>query len=123
MQGLAAGTLKYSTAVIAAVAVAAVLVYLRLTSFGSRNRYDAVLNLRLTGDLAGGVARLKHILGQHCLRSQLAEDRRLSDAGVDLSYRVLLRDPARSDELDWDLRQTDGIEDVSVFLRRDESEF
>jgi hypothetical protein len=123
LQGLAVGTLKYSTAVVAAIGVSLVLLYLRMTAFGSRHRYDAVLNLRLTGDLVGGVAQLNKILDRHCLRVQAAEDRRVSDAGLDLAYRVLLRDPARSDQLDWDLRQTEGMEDVSVFVRRDESEF
>jgi hypothetical protein len=123
MQGLAVGTLKYSSAVIGAGAVSLVFLYLRLTDFGARHRYDAVLNLRLTGDLATGVAALNTILVRHCVRRQLASDRQLSDAGVDLSYRVLLRDPARSAELDWELRQTAGVEDVSVYLRRDESEY
>ena len=123
LQGLAVGTLKFSTAIIAAIGVSLVLLYLRTTAFGTRHRYDAVLNLRLTGDLVGGVAQLNRILDRHCLRVQTAEDRRVSDAGLDLAYRVLLRDPARSDQLDWDLRQTEGMEDVSVFVRRDESEF
>ena len=123
LQGLAVGTLKYSTAIIAAIGISLVLLYLRTTAFGSRHRYDAVLNLRLTGDLVGGVAELNKILDRHCLKVQAAEDRRVSDAGLDLAYRVLLRDPTRSDQLDWDLRQTEGMEDVSVFVRRDESEF
>jgi hypothetical protein len=122
-QGLAVGTLKYSTAVIAAVCISFVLLYLRTTSFGTRHRFDAVLNLRLTGDLVVGVAQLNQILDRHCLKIQEAEDRRVTDEGVDLAYRVLLRDPARSDQLDWDLRQTEGMEDVSVFVRREESEF
>jgi hypothetical protein len=123
LQGLAVGTFRYSTATIAVVAVSLVLLYLRFTSFGSRHRYDAVVSLRLTGDLAGGVTRLNRILNRHCVRNEVTGDRKVSDLGVDLSYRVLLRDTARSDELDWDLRQTEGIEDVTVFLRKDESEF
>jgi hypothetical protein len=75
----------------------------------------------LTGDLVGGVSQLNQILDRHCLKVQVAEDRRVTDAGVDLAYRVLLRDPALSDQLDWDLRQTEGMEDVSVFVRMDES--
>ncbi len=123
LQGLGVGTFRYSTAIIAAIGIALVLLYLRVTSFGSRHRYDAILNLRLTGDLVGGVAQLNQILDRHCLKVQVAEDRRVTDAGVDLAYRVLLRNPALSDQLDWDLRQTEGMEDVSVFVRKDESEF
>lgn len=122
MEGLAVGTLRYSTALIGALGIAAVFLYLRLTLFGSRHRYDAVLSLRVTQDLASGVAALKQILRRHCSRSLLATERRLSDEGLDLSYRLLLRDPTRQDELKWDLTQTEGFENISLFMRDDEAE-
>ncbi|HBO45617.1 MAG TPA: hypothetical protein DD670_17160 [Planctomycetaceae bacterium] len=122
LEGLGVGTRNYSTSLIGALGIAAVLLYLRITAFGSRHRYDAVLSLRLTGDLVGGVARLKEILRQHAMRARLANERRLSDEGLDLSWRLLLRNPARSDELQWALKQTAGVESVSLFLREDESE-
>ena len=122
MEGLAVGTLRYSTALIGALGIAAVFFYVRVTSFGSRHRYDAVLSLRLTQDLAGGVSSLKLILRKHCSRTLLASERRLSDEGLDLSYRLLLRDPARQDELKWDLTQTEGFENISLFMRDDEAE-
>lgn len=122
MEGLGVGTLKYSTALIGSVMIATVLIYLRLTAFGSRHRYDAVLTLQLTGDLVGGVSTLKAILQRHAARSHLTSERKLSDEGLDLSYRLLLRDPARCDELQWALKQTEGFERISLFMREDESE-
>ena len=122
MEGLGVGTLRPSTAVIGAAAVASVLIYLRMTSFGSRHRYDAVLTLQLTGDLVGGVVTLKRILHRHTSRAHLTSERKLSDEGLDLSYRLLLRDPARCDELQWALKQTEGFERVSLFMREDEPE-
>ena len=93
-----------------------------MSAFGSRHRYDAVLTLQLTGDLVGGVAALKRILRQHASRSHLTSERKLTDEGLDLSYRLLLRDPSRCDELQWALKQTEGFERVSLFMREDESE-
>ena len=122
MEGLGVGTLKFSTALLAALGIATVLGYLRITAFGSRHRFDAVLSLQLTGDLATGLTRLKELLYQHCARTLLANERKLTDEGLDLSYRLLLRDPARSDELQWALKQSDGFERVSLFMREDESE-
>jgi len=122
MEGLGVGTMRYSTSVIGALGVAAVLVYLRMTAFGTRHRYDAVLTLQLTGDLAGGVATLKRILHRHTSRVRLANQRRLTDEGLDLSYRLLLRDPERYDELQWALKQTEGFQRVALFMREDESE-
>lgn len=122
VEGLAVGTRSYSTAIVGAIGIAMAMVYLRMTAFGSRHRYDAVLTLQLTGDLASGVSQLKGILNRHTLRAQLASDRKLADEGLDLSYRLLLRDPSRSDELQWSLKQTEGIERVSLFMRDDEAE-
>ena len=122
MEGLGVGTMRYSTALMSAVGIALVLAYLWVTAFGSRHRFDAVLSLQLTGDLAGGVGRLKQILHQHSSRALLASERKLTDEGLSLSYRLLLRDPTRSDELQWALKQTEGVENVSLFMREDESE-
>lgn len=122
MEGLGIGTLRYSTALIGAMGVAVVLLYLRATAFGSRHRFDAVLSLQLTGDLGGMMAELKDILRQHCARTLLASQQRASKDTTNLSYRVLLRDPTRSGELQNALEETQGINNVTLFLREDESE-
>ena len=122
MEGLAVGTLRYSTALIGVIGVGLVYGYLCLTSFGSRHRYDAILSLRLTRDLVSGLAELKQILRRHCSRALLATERRLSDEGLDLSYRLLFRDPSRQEELKWDLTQSEGFENISLFMREDEAE-
>lgn len=121
LEGMAVGTQRHSTALVGALAIAAVLIYLRVTAFGSRHRYDAILSLQITGDRAGAPT-LAGVLDRHALRTQLASERRTNNEGLDLSYRLLLRNPARSDELQWELRQMAGVERVSLFLREDESE-
>lgn len=120
--GLGFGTLRFGVALVGVLSVAVVLLYLRLTSFGNRHRYDAVLNLQLTGDLASGLRTLNELLGRYCQRSFLARERRLTDEGLDLTYRLLLRDPSRDEEFRWALSQTSGFEHVSLFMREDESE-
>jgi hypothetical protein len=122
MEGLGVGTMRYSTSLIGALGVAAVLTYLRVTSFGSRHRYDAVLGLQLAGDTGTLRGELKQILRQHCARTLLASQQRMATNVTTLSYRVLLRDPSRSNELCKALEQTAGVEDVTLFLREDESE-
>lgn len=122
MEGLAVGTMRYSTAMVGSVGVAAVLLYLRLTSFGTRRRYDAVLTLRVTGDSPAGMAGLKQVLYQYASRSELASERRSTEAGADVTYRILLRDCARCDELQSLLSKTEGFENVSVFMHEDEAE-
>jgi hypothetical protein len=122
MEGLAVGTERFSTALIGALGVAIVLLYLRLTAFGGRYRFDAVLTLQVTGDLAAGRSALKAILRCHSSRAHLLAERRQPDARLDLSYRLLLRDPARGEELTSALERNDGFENVSLSMQEDESE-
>jgi len=122
MEGLAIGTTRFSTAAISAVGIGAAFLLLRLMNFGVRNRYDAILSLRITGDVAARMPILKNILKRHSTRLNLASERRSTTDGTDLSYRLLLRDTARSNELQAELAKMEGLQNVSVYLHEDEAE-
>jgi hypothetical protein len=91
-------------------------------SFGLRDRYDAVLSLRVTGDVPARLASLRAVLQRHAIRLELASERRSTKEGTDLSYRLLLRDTSRSSELQSELTSAEGLENVSVYLHDDEAE-
>ncbi len=99
-----------------------VLIYLRITAFGARHRYDAVLSLQISGGLAAGDASLQHILRRHALRSRPVGEQRLTDEGLSLSYRLLLRDPSRCEEFRSELTEVEEFKHVSLSLREDEAE-
>jgi hypothetical protein len=122
LEGLGIGTWRYSTALIGALGVTAVLLYLRLTSFGARHRYDAVLDMLVPSESPILGEELASILRQHCSRSQLANSQVMGPEGLRLSYRVLLRDPNRAAELRSALESTSNVSDVNVFVCGDESE-
>jgi hypothetical protein len=122
MEGLAIGTTRFSTAVISAIGIGLGFLVLRAMNFGVRSRYDAVLTLRITGDVAARLPALKTILKRHATRLNLASERRSTAEGTDLSYRLLLRDTARSSELQSELAGTEGLQNVSVYLHEDEAE-
>jgi uncharacterized integral membrane protein len=122
MEGLAVGALRFSTALIAAVGVGSCFLLVRLMSFGTRNRYDAVVSLRLTGDVPARMATVKTIIKRHAMRLNLASERRSTKDGTDVTYRLLLRDPSRSSELQSELAAAEGFENVSVYLHDDEAE-
>lgn len=122
VMGLGVGTLRFSTALIGCACVAAIFLYLRMTSFGSRHRYDVILNLHWTGP-GSAPAALKSVLHRHSLQAHLASERTAADEGMDVSYRLLLRNPARSRELLDELEAADGVAYVSLSQREvDESE-
>jgi len=120
VEGMAAGTMRFGIAVMGALLVSLVFIYLRVTSFGGRHRYDIVVNLQWRGD-GDSLDTLQPILWRHSVRAQLAGHRLLDDR-QDLSYRLSLRDPSRAGDLLTDLRTTDGVSGVHLFRREDESE-
>lgn len=122
VMGLGVGTLRFSTALMGGVCVALIFLYLRFTSFGSRHRYDVVLSLHWTGATRASES-LQAILRRHAVRARLASERAAGDEGMDLSYRLLLRDPTRSRELLDELEATEGVAYASLCHREeDESE-
>jgi hypothetical protein len=121
-EGLAIGTGRFSTAVVSSLGIGIAFLLLRVMSFGVRNRYDAVLTLRVTGNVATTMQVLKAVLKRHATELNLASERRSTADGTDLSYRLLLRDIARSSELQAELAKTEGLQNVSVYLHEDEAE-
>lgn len=122
MEGVAIGTTRFSTAALGALGIAAAFLCLRLMYFGTRRRYDAVLNLRVSGDLPARLPTLRQILKRHATRLDLASERRASNEGTDMTYRLLLRDTTRSSELQSELAGTEGVTNVSVYMHEDEAE-
>lgn len=120
--GLACGTMKFASAVLGCLAIIAVMAYIRITSFGTRQRYDLILNLhwnRPAVDLPDLVTLLKrHSRGVLCASQRSGE----THSGLDLSYRLLLRDPDRTHELMDELKALEGVSRASSLAAGDESE-
>lgn len=120
--GMAAGTRKFSTAILGCLIFALVMLYLHWTSFGVRHRYDLILNLHW-GRPLDELPRLGDLLARHARRNQLASQRAggASD-GADLSYRILLRDASRAGELVSELKAFPGVSRVTSLKAEEESE-
>ncbi len=119
--GMACGTMKFATAVLGCLIIGSVMIYLRATSFGARHRYDCILNLQWTRSRAE-LPDLRLLLRRHALKIVTASERAHEPHGLYLSYRVLLRDPSRVDELLAELKALNGISVVNSLPAQDESE-
>jgi uncharacterized membrane protein YhiD involved in acid resistance len=119
LAGMAAGTMRYSLAIISSGTVAMMFLYLWMTSFGGRHRYDVVVSMQTD---ASAMTSLGPVLRRHSLKVQVAAQRDLPEQMMDLSYRLLLRDPKRSQELLRELQSTEGVSQVSLYHRADEAE-
>jgi len=120
--GMGCGTYKYSTAAIGCVLVSAIMLYLWYTALGTRHRYDYILNVNWLRPL-NEAAPLQAVLTRHS-RKVLCASQRIDEtaSSAHLSYRLLLRDPSRAEELVHEVRGLEGAERVSGVIAEDESE-
>jgi hypothetical protein len=120
--GMACGTQRFPVAVVVGLLTTAIMFYIWMTAFGSRHRYDIILNLHWERPLAE-LADLRTLLQRHSRRAHCASQRSSEGyAGTDLSYRLLLRDPGRVEDLLRELRSVAGVTRVTSLQAEDESE-
>ena len=120
--GLACGSQKFTTAIMGCAFMSIGMMYLWTTSFGSRHRYDVIVNLHWALPLAE-LQALTRTLNRHSRRTLCASQRSHEGyEGTDLSYRLLLRDPKRMEEMITELRATSGVSRVTSMQAEDESE-
>lgn len=120
--GMACGTQKFATAILGCLLVSGIFLLLWYTQFGSRHRFDLILNLHWARPL-GELTALDALLNRHTLQAQCASQRSHEGyEGTDLSYRVLLRDSKRAEDLLKELRELQGISRVTSLKAEEESE-
>jgi hypothetical protein len=120
--GMAAGSMKFTTAIVGLIFSASALLYLWVTSFGSRHRYDLILNLHWSRPLME-LNEMDRLLDRHARRKHRASQRAHEvGEGADLSYWVLLRNPAGVEDLLTELRAVKGVSHLSSIEAEDESE-
>src|ERR1044072_3505272 len=120
--GMAAGTMKFATAIFGCLLLSAILFYLWFTSFGTRHRYDTIINLHWSRPL-GDLVDLRLLLQRHSRKAICASQRSHEGyEGTDLSYRLLMRDPDRLDDMLTERRGMQGVSLVAGLEGEEESE-
>ncbi len=117
VEGMSIGTYRYSMAVIGAIAISLVILYLWLSSFGVRRRPDGMLSVEVSGDPSTGRAALRQLLYRHARRWELAGDQSLPGQGIVLTYNLHLRDRDRAADLRDELAASDQLHEVSYVNR------
>ena len=120
--GMACGTQKFATGILGCALVAGVFLLLWYTAFGSRHRYDLIVNLHWARPLSELMV-LQQLLQRHSLNLHCASQRSHEGyEGTDLSYRLLMRDGDRTEDLLNDVRGLDGVSRVTSLKAEEESE-
>jgi hypothetical protein len=113
VEGMAAGTLRYSTAVVGAVVIGIVLAYLRFSNFGFRRQPDGSLSVEVSGEPAAGRDALHQLLYRHANQWRLTAEQAMPGQGRVLTYQLHLRDRGRVNDLRDDLAASDLLHEVS----------
>ncbi len=120
--GMACGTQRYSIAIVGTLMASLVLLYIWYTNFGSRQRFDYIVNIEWARPI-NELSLLNQLLGRHALKTVMASQRSSDmEENAHLSYRLLLRDPSRVDELISELKEHDGVNRVTTMKAEEESE-
>lgn len=121
VSGMGVGTQHYVESIAGLFVVALMMVYLRVSDFGGRHGYDAILSL----DVSGGDnidETLSPLLHRHASRWKRSGDQHLTQHATTVAYQLLMRDPDRSEELRKDLLDRSDIDQISLYVTSDQSE-
>ena len=120
--GMASGSQKFTTAIAGCALITMGMLYLWATAFGARHRYDLIVNLHWARPLTD-LSDLARTLNRHSRRTICASQRSHEGyEGTDISYRLLMRNPAGVELLLTELRETSGVSRVTSMQAEDESE-
>jgi uncharacterized membrane protein YhiD involved in acid resistance len=118
--GMACGTQRYTTAVIGCTLMAAIFLYLWITEFGTRQNYDVILNVNWSRT-SGELPEVLSLLNRHARKVHSANQQSVGGS-MELSYRILMRNPALMEEMAAELRDLAGVEHVFVIAAENQSE-
>jgi hypothetical protein len=120
--GMGAGSQRYMASIVGACALAAAILYVSLTGFGSRGRYDGFLRCRLPIDPELHSPVLE-TLQRHCRRfRQVSRRQSAREPRMELTYQVILRDALRPNDLVAELEVLPQVDAVTLVLQDEMAE-
>lgn len=114
MVGVATGTQRFSLAIVGCLVVAVILLYLASARFDNRVTHDLVLHLHWARS-ASELEVLNALLARHGYNTECTSFRARESGGSDVSYLILLRNPAGLEHLLGELNALPGVERVNSF--------
>ncbi len=119
--GMATGTRIYVISGVGILVLSLVLLYLHWTSFGSRHTSDGFLRFTINkGEQT--MSTVHALLHRYCRQAQLMSQRFQDNGFGEIAYRLVLRDPSRSDELVEQLESLSGVSKITFVLHEEQAE-
>ena len=116
--GMAAGSQRYAVAIVGNVVLSLIAIYLSVTGFGTHQPHNGFLRFTFRGRI-GPDSPIPAILGRFCGSFVLisAQDSGFGAAEVEYAYQLMVRNAAKSEQMLSELRDIDGVENVSLTMQ------
>ena len=119
IMGMACGTGNFLYAMLGTGVIGLTLIYLHLTSFGSKHLSDGFIRFDV---MSGAPPHLREVLRRYCRGARLVSQRLSAGGQGEMSYRLVLRDPGRAGELVRDIENLGGVANVTFVLQEEQGE-
>lgn len=116
--GMAAGSQRYAIAVVGAVILSLIALYLYLTGFGTHQPHNGFLRFSLPGHI-GPKHPIPVILKRFCGNFTLisVQDSALGSAGVEYAYQLMIRNAKQNEQMLSELEKVEGIGNINLTMQ------
>jgi hypothetical protein len=116
--GMAAGSQRYTIAVMGTAILSLIAIYLYLTGFGAHLPHNGFLRFSLPAHI-GPMHPIPDVLKRFCSNFTLisAQDRGQGDSEVDYAYQLMVRNAEKNEQLLSELEKVEGIGNISLTMQ------
>jgi uncharacterized membrane protein YhiD involved in acid resistance len=116
--GMATGSQRFGVAILGAVAISLLIIYLRFTNFGTHRPHNGFLRFSIPKHI-GSDHPIHSILKQFCGSFTLvsAQDNGYGDPDVEYAFQLMVRNATKNEEMLSELKEIDGLKNVSLTMQ------
>ncbi|HUV41094.1 MAG TPA: DUF4956 domain-containing protein [Sedimentisphaerales bacterium] len=116
--GMAAGSQRYTIAILGTVLLSLIIIYLYLTGFGTHQPHNGFLRFGLKGHIDPGhpvMSILKRFCGSFTLIS--VQNSGSGKPVVEYAYQLMVRNAAKNEQMLAELEKVEGIETIDLTMQ------
>lgn len=116
--GMAAGSQRYTVAIMGTAVLCSITIYLHLTSFGSHQSYNGFLRFSFDGHITPEnpvFNILKRFSGNYILVS--AQNNNLGNSIVEYAYQLKVRNAGENEQMLSELEKIEGVKNISLTMQ------
>jgi hypothetical protein len=112
------GSQRYAVAIIGALSICTIIIYLHFSEFGSYRPHNAFLRFSLSGYIDAGhpvIKILEKFCGNYALISSQGGDP--DSSVVEYAYQVMLKNVSKNEQMLSELHKVQGIQNVNLIVQ------